>query len=241
MQQRLATIFVMLALAALLCATYVMADPVAPLTLTEGTATQRNLSLIEAQSVDAQGGYVTPLNISALTITQHWQGYYGEVTGTIVLADVNNKTMYNWSLTTISGEIYATREAAPTWAGVGCADVADIVTEDAYLNMTNADADSVNMTFNQKDHPAFSVGATPIGLNTCWSTNAFDESGADSTDFYQVLLLDGASNIVYTTILENEATGFDNGAWDFELMVGESEEPGAPATVQYYFWVELGS
>ena len=242
MQKRLTTILVLMALAALLCATYALADPVAPTTLTNGTATQRNLSLLAAQTVNAQGGYVTPVNISALAITQHWQGYYGDVTGTIVLADGNNETMYNWSMSTVTGEIYATRDSTPTWAGVSCADVADINTEDTYLNMTGADADSVNLTFDYgKSHPAFSVGATSIAADSCAATNAFDDTGAQVLDFFQVLLEDGTSSIIYATVIDDGATGFDSGAYDFELMVGEDEEPGSAGVTAYYFWVELGS
>src|SRR3990167_1096282 len=56
-----------------------------------------------AGSVNAQAGNVTELNIFGYSITQTWQGYFGNVSGTIILADANDKVMYNWSLASSEG------------------------------------------------------------------------------------------------------------------------------------------
>ncbi len=234
-------VLAMMTLAILMAAQAALADPSAPLSLNEGTGSQRNLSTLAAQQVSAQGGYVTPVNITALSITKSWQGYYGNVSGTIVLDDASNNTFYNWSMATVKGEIYATRTTNPTWSGVNCLSTANVATEETYLGQATSDADSVSNTYsNATYHPAFDVGSTTIPADDCYATNAFDSSGSQNTKFYQMLLQDGGGNIVYTTLMNGSQTGFDGSPWDFELLVGENEHAGSEGTTPYYFWVELG-
>ena len=60
-------------------------------------------------STKAEAGNVTELNISATVVTRGWQGYYGNVSGTITLDDGLNNTMYSWALADPEGEVYASR------------------------------------------------------------------------------------------------------------------------------------
>ena len=60
-----------------------------------------------ASSYPAIAGNVTEINIDGFTTTQTWQGYYGNISGSIQLANADNKVMYNWSLASPQGEIYA--------------------------------------------------------------------------------------------------------------------------------------
>ncbi|MBI3027273.1 hypothetical protein HYY70_04100 [Candidatus Woesearchaeota archaeon] len=72
-------------------------EPVGPDTITiagSGRRTNNSGSL----SLQAQAGNVTALVISSVRATQAWQGYYGNITGTIALDDANNNTLYDWSL-----------------------------------------------------------------------------------------------------------------------------------------------
>ena len=56
----------------------------------------------------AYAGNITELNIVGTTITQTWQGFVGNVSGTITLDDSENNTLINWSLGDPEGEVYAT-------------------------------------------------------------------------------------------------------------------------------------
>ena len=49
-----------------------------------------------AESIQALAGNVTEININGFSTTQSWQGYFGNVTGTIQLADASDNQMYNW-------------------------------------------------------------------------------------------------------------------------------------------------
>ncbi|MCX6749909.1 MAG: hypothetical protein NTZ83_00460, partial [Candidatus Pacearchaeota archaeon] len=52
----------------------------------------------DAHGIDAIAGNVTELSITGFSTTQSWQGYFGNITGTIQLADSGDNVMYNWSL-----------------------------------------------------------------------------------------------------------------------------------------------
>lgn len=94
-----------------------------------------------ADSHQALAGNVTELEIFGYTITQSWQGYFGNVSGTIMLADVDDNVMYNWSLADPEGEVYASRIPAVDWASIQCfnfdADNSTPVTDGAAPGETN--------------------------------------------------------------------------------------------------------
>ncbi|MBR9700826.1 hypothetical protein GOV11_03095 [Candidatus Woesearchaeota archaeon] len=183
---------------------------------------------------------MTAVNINALTITTSWQGFYGNVSGEITLDDSAGNTFYNWSLTDVDGEVYATRTNSADWAAIACATSGQRVTEETYLGQVAADGDSVTNTFNFTTHPAFNASTSVMGVDSCYSTRGYVNSAQSSTDWYQILLYDGTNTqIVYSTLMNASATGFDGTPYDFQLLVGENEKAGSIGSTDYYFWVEL--
>jgi len=233
------TAIVLLVIALLAAVPFASAAVTPPRTLTAGTSEHRDLGALADQNVSAQGGNVTQVNINVLAITKAWQGYYGNITGEITLDDADNNTFYNWSLAAPKGEVYATRNAAVDFSTIGCANATERTAEETYLGQVLADGDSVTNTFNGTTHPQFNVSTTSVAVNTCFSTNAFVNSAQDASRFFQVLLADGASVIVYTTLIDNDQTGFDGNGYDFELLVGENDHDGSVGSTLYYFFVEL--
>ena len=71
-----------------------LAEPNIPSQVIEGTP-ERRIVDSSAKTVAAQAGNVTQLTITHIMITKRWQGYYGNVTGTITLDDADNNTMYD--------------------------------------------------------------------------------------------------------------------------------------------------
>jgi len=190
-------------------------------------------------NVSAYAGNVTELSVTAHSTTQSWQGYFGNVSGTIQLTDGSDNVLYNWSTVSPNGEVYATRAFDVNFATVSCAESSVISTEEAFIGQLSSDADSVSNTFTTPNHPEFFVGAVNISMNSCNSTNIYGPSGVQSFYFYEVLLADGASNIIYTSILEQGKQGFDTMLHDFEMIVGEDGHEGNIGTTNYYFYVEL--
>ena len=179
-----------------------------------------------------------------------WKAYVGNVTGSLALADADGYEVYAWDLgTSYSGEIYATRKAdVVNWSNIGCADSADITVDESDLSQASSDTDSISNTFTSRNHSWFRVATTDITNTTCYAVHTFNLTGTPQDDtldavFQEVVLSDGNAT-VYTTIMEDNAPGFDvniNGTqkrYDFQMLVPENPASGHPATT-YYFYMEL--
>lgn len=213
----------------------VVADPIGFDNVT-GVSSERRTTA-SPYNISALAGNVTEMNINAISITQFWQGYYGNITGTIVLANANNETMYDWNIADATGEIYASRSSNINWSGIACADNAQLVTEEGNVGMTASTVDGINETFTTGVN-SFVTGA--ISLSNCLEANLHDENGTKTDGLYDnVVLADTDGDIVYTSILNNDATGFDNRSHDFQLIVAENGTNANTQTTMYYFWVEL--
>jgi len=201
-------------------------------------------SLTSAQNLSALAGNVSETNFNGNSITNTWQGYFGNVSGKIILGDANNKTFYDWTLASARGKIYATRTASvPTWASIRCANITNVNTEDATLGTNQtSDLDSVNNTFlNLTTFPSFYVGSVYINSTPgCYATKLYNSSGVKSTTNFNEILLSDTSSLIYTGLLEQQSTGYDNRTHDFEMLVGENGHGSDTAVTPYYFYLELG-
>jgi hypothetical protein len=189
------------------------------------------------QQVDAQAGNVTELTINASAITTSWQGFYGNITGKILLADAQGNNFYDWNMSSPSGEVYASRSNAVTWANINCSNTSLRTAEETALGQLATDPDSITSTYSATNHPAFLVGSS--NMTGCYSTKAYATGGVQGTGYWQVLLNDN-TNSVYTTIINDvPEAGFNGQTWDFQLLVGENGKVGNEAVTPYYFYVEL--
>jgi hypothetical protein len=214
-----------------------VAAPIGPDTMTETSKGRREAA--GAKNVSALAGNVSELTISATAITDVWQGYFGNITGTVVLDDANNKSMYAWQDLSPAGEIFAVRTAdAVSWASISCANNSEIAAEESALNITAGELDGINETFNRTSTTDIYVGTQPVA-DCIFSQYLFEnDAAAVSNNFEEILLHDG-TNMVYTAIINQDKTGYDNAAHDFQLMVPEDGHSGNTATTPYYFYVEL--
>ncbi len=225
--------------------------PEGPTTLTVESTSRR--AAVDSPTLNALAGNVTQLTVAGNTVTQTWQGYYGNVTGTITLDDANNNTMYDWSLASPEGEIYASTSTI-TWTSgnVKCYDLqlsdasysahVTLTELETSLGLAAADVDGVDETYTEgTTYDAFYVGEYQINA-VCPETQTYNGSEAkDTNSFQEVLLYDNTSNkIVYTAIIEEtEPVGFNDQYWDFQMLVGENGHNGDTSTTPYYFYVEL--
>ncbi len=196
-------------------------------------------NVAEPDNSSSNAGNITELTIYGDSITQSWQGYYGDVTGVIELTDSSDNVFYNWSALSPKGEVYSTRFFDINFASIGCADEATISFEESSMGQNSSDVDSLSSTFNETNHPQFYVGHTQIISNSCNSTNIYDSSGAQSSLFFEVVLADDALHTVYVSILEQDAQGFDSETHDFEMIVPEDGHGTDTAVTVYYFYLEV--
>ncbi len=216
--------------------------------------------------IQAKAGNVTALVIDNKRVTEAWQGYYGNVTGTITLDDAGNFTLYDWSLPNPSGEIYASNGSVVSWSNIYCMNVSgtrsntgdngaggsqgiiyNINGSQIELNfgINVTDKDGLNETFNDTytDATGFRTGAITINaVDGCslahpYTTEAYNSAG------WQELLLSDNTSLVFTALIRENANGFQPGStdtYDFQTLVLENGHVGSEVAVtNYYFFVEL--
>ena len=198
-----------------------------------------------AGSRNALAGNVTELSITGYSTTQSWQGYFGNVSGVIQLADGGDSVMYNWSQATAEGEVYAVNQTTVSWTSVVCFDFLSTTELNVSLlendfNINSSDVDGIDETFNLNNHAQFAVGTTSFTSGECNNTKVFDDSGTGAFD--EVLLYDNTNDIpIFVSILDDDTTGFDGASHDFEMLVLEDGHNGDSSTTPYYFYVELNA
>ena len=177
----------------------------------------------------ADGGYITGLNLSANTQTAKWQGYYGNVSGGIVLRDGDSDSMYEWSVSAPAGEVLAC-SGTPTWSGLVVATVANLDTACSF----GTDADNAANTFNDGTGQVVVAGLT-IG--------SVYRAQTEGTGPYYTYLLNYNSNsqvwtdFVFVAPINNDATNFKSTHSDYQMIVPETE--ASATTTSYNFYLEL--
>lgn len=173
----------------------------------------------EAGNWTALAGNVTELDIYGYSPTQTWQGYYGNVSGTVQLADANDNVMYNWSLASPEGEVYASENGTIDWTKIQCFNftATGLKTGEAEANWGNTslngrnltqleadyniawdDVDGVNETFSLLGdhesgggfvHDMFYTNNLQFTAGECLSTTIFDSAGNATEGHFQEVLL----------------------------------------------------
>ncbi|MGB9748555.1 MAG: hypothetical protein ACP5OZ_02850 [Candidatus Woesearchaeota archaeon] len=192
--------------------------------------------------VNTSGGTITTMNLFGITQNPHWKAYVGNVSGKLALQDASTYTIYDWAISRVSGEVYATRNSVtPSWTNIRCANSSELSSEETFFNMSSADDDSISKTFNSTTHKSFFVGTKPISSSTCFATYTYiqnqSQSPSEEAKFQEIILSDGA-NLIFATLLENKSVGFNNQTYDFQMLLPESKLLSAPNTA-YYFYLEL--
>ena len=234
------TLFCLLALLILLNSFETIAVPSGPtITFISNETKQPSNAAI----INTTGGSISTVYLNATTQNLRWKAYVGNVTGTLTLDDGNDNSLFDWTLTQINGEVYATRfSGSINWSGVNCSNSTHIALENIALNHTNKD-DNITTTFSTQTHGEFFAGTRQILSNTCYSVHTFVNNSAQSSLFEEIILYDGTNisngNIIYAAPLEQDAYGFDRGLYDFQMIVPEVGLATWTSSTAYYFYAEL--
>jgi len=233
-----------LAAAALFTQLSFAADPEGP-AITFISNSTKNATPAESRT-DGKGT-ITTLVLTTMQQNNKWKAYVGNVSGTLVLRDTSDYSIYEWTaIDDPSGTVFITRNNSITWSDIECADSSVIAGEQVQLDHTVTAADNINHTFNHIAHSSLYVGSVLIGNSTCPSTATWisDEEQAisEDSDFQEILLSDGES-LVYATIIESDSQSYRNESvtYDFQAIVADSGLPGSTGQATYYFYVEIRS
>jgi hypothetical protein len=234
-------IFLLLIILALIISTNKMFVLAAPQGATITYNNTENATTRPADSHTAAGGSFTTLLLNVTSQTSKWKAYLGNVTGKLTLDNSNNKTIYDWALTVVQGEVYVSRNNSITFSSLACANRGNITAEDTYMNINSSSDDSINKTFNQSIHRFFVIGGTgTISNSTCPAiatyVNDSSQPATENATFQEILMSDGRSP-VFVALLNDNKIGYDQGIYDFQIIVPEN--PTGTLT-PYYFYAELG-
>jgi len=194
--------------------------------------------------LNISGGYIATVNITGQSQNTRWKAFVGQVTGTFSLDDASGATIYDWTIASTGGEVYATRNATTiTWTSIQCANTTLLETENTQMAHTSAD-DNITATFDDTTHAEFFVGNVNISTNSCPTLNTYVDNSTQDTSFEEIALSDSTNftaggNVVYATIMESNLAGFDSNPYDFQMIVPERGTPGFSGATAYYLYVEL--
>jgi len=217
-----------------------------------------------ATANNATAGNVTELTVFGYSNTQSWQGYFGNVTGTIQLADADDNVMYNWSEASPQGEIYASTNSTIQWQYIQCFNFTatgtyeddtsnagdtslygtNLTQLEARFNINASDVDGVDETFNlwgAGTHNNLYINNLQFSEGECRNTRVYSNASTGEDDkFEEILLYEPATkSVVFATILNEDVMGFDDRTHDFEMLVLEDGHGTDTQVTTYYFWVEL--
>lgn len=211
-------------------------------TVAVGTPETKAAASATGGNVTADGGNVTNVNITAITQTGAWQGFFGEVAanGSITLQDASGDVFFSWNATNLSGEIYASRDSGINFALIkpnnNCS-IDNVLTGFGF-------SDSVNNTFTNNSNVAISVGNVVINASTACAVYTYVNSAPQSTSFNEMILSDdvvnatvGGNTSVYATVINSNTVGFDGATHDYQLLVPVNRTAG---TNLYFFFAEIG-
>lgn len=196
-----------------------------------------------ASFVNTTGGTIATVNLNGTTQNVRWKAFVGNVSGALTLDDAYGSTVYDWTVSAPSGEVYATRSSATlNWSGISCANSTHLSGEDFSMNHTNRD-DNITKTFSVKLHNPFYVGLVQIAQNACYSIHTYVNDTTQSTEFEEMALYDGTNltdgSVVFSTILEPDKYGYNNQTYDFQMILPERGIDGWSSATAYYFYMEL--
>jgi len=217
----------------------------------------------QASNHSAIAGNITELTIySGDSASQAWQGYYGNVSGGLSLGDSSNNIMYNWSVATPNGEVYASTNSSINWANLQCFNFSASGTYtdesgnggtsnqngtngtilEAEYGLSPTDIDGINETFAANNHDLFYSSSLEFSENECRSLQLFNnQSQPEDGSFEETIMYEPVSrSVIFTSILENSKAGFNDKEVDFQMLVPEDGHGADTSTTSYYFFIEIG-
>ncbi len=175
-------------------------------------------------------GYVKSVNLTAYPATALWAGFFGNVSGYIVLADSAKNEMFHWVPTSYTGSIvWADEDNTVDWLNLTAGDCSllgspwtDTRTDSCANTYTNT-GDLVSPTLG-------TISSVPYVL-------LYDNTGAGTYKSYLVKD-DTNGDALYAAEVIDNGNGFNGYPTDYELLVPENGIGNADTTM-FYFWLEF--
>ena len=167
----------------------------------------------------AQGGNVTIINLTATVSTDKWQGYYGNVTGTLALG-YGAFSFYDFS-GAAPITVFASQNQTFDFASLAATDSSNIDTDWGYNTATDNDQ-AVDVYTISNSIGGVTVNSTLLNGGATRITGIFSDGNTGDKENYAF-----GANVT-------NGAAFDGNNWDYQLMV-----PVNVTTETYYFYVEI--
>ena len=181
-------------------------------------------------SVITEGGNVTNLNLAGNVSTEKWAGYWGNVTGQIVLAPNTANMFYTWAWTPADGgEVCAI--AAPSgfnWATVQTIAAGTIDTIWTFAAGTDDATSTLDEACNVDVAGTAVVGSAGVTTN---GAGAYQTCAVgDGDDAVK-------GDVAFCVNMQSAGTLFNTQTGNYQLIAATDDAMGAYET--HYFWMEL--
>ncbi len=187
--------------------------------------------------VNISGGFVSSMNVSSTAQNKHWKAFVGWVSGSFTLDDSSDSSIYDWSISSIGGQVYASRNASTVdWGNIGCASGAEIVAEDVALE--HLGEDNISSTFFATNTGTYTVAGVTVGIGDCFAIRSYVNNVSQGASFEEFILHDD-SNVVFATEIEDAIAGYDGASYDFQMIVPQNGNESVVENTPYYLYVEI--
>ena len=188
-------------------------------------------------------GYINYANLTTSEQTYRWAGFYGTLSGSMVLRDSSGNDFYTWSTTGNTGSIvYATTNSStisPDYFVAINASNGDLGATDTAYGFSSSVTDSISNTYDY-----YNTFTSPSSVS--FVTNSTPLQGGIWTNYLMKMVSgttqpSATTDLVWACEVNASKTAFNGVTADYELLIPENEEPddGQYAPTFYYFWVEL--
>jgi len=183
-----------------------------------------------AGSDTTEGGNITAVNVSSVSLTDRWASYFGNVTGSIILDDNGiGNAVYTWSWAPAAGgEVCVSEASAFNFATAAAATAANI---DSVWGFTGV-ADSAANTYN---NGSCSLTFTPQGAKTGVGADIQGVSSYISCAIAQPSPTQ-EDHFAFCAVMNSSGVNYDNVPSHYEVIVPTTNGSG---TETYYFYAEL--
>ena len=194
-------------------------------------STGRYSSNITAGNVTIEGGNVSGVDLSSNASTDRWAAFYGNVTGSKVLAQsVDVQMIYVWLWNSSSGGVVCASTGPTPLSSIMGATYADI---DAAWSFPPSSADSAANTFNNSNCSQ-RFGSTTVS-NSYYADTGY--SGGFTTCSWKSVAVPSKAEMLFCTNITYNGPLFNGQPGDYEIMVPTAYGTGVYET--YYFYVNL--
>jgi len=189
--------------------------------------------------VAASGGNVSNVGLSSNTQTMRWVGFYGDISGNVVLRNAAGEQFYAWTQSNASGYVLAAKNASILWATLKATPLTGAQIDAAFTFLA-AKTDSGTATYNTTSFGGTVAGVAITAGVASSGTTMFGSTGntwVQQTLNTSTVGVDDKSS-VFMSRINNNQNSFNGTVVDYQLMVPEDESANTAPTA-YYFYLQL--